>query len=516
MSSTVQFCDKVIERREGESILEALVRTGSDVPFSCKKGSCHVCMLRALSGQPTPESQAGLRDSLRQRGYFLPCQMRGPGDFVVERPQRDDLSAVVLVAAKEFLASDVVRLRLEAGPTFTWLPGQFVNLRRADGLVRSYSLASCAEQDYFLDLHIRRYPDGVMSRWLCDELQVGAELEVQGPYGICHYRTDEPERSLLLIAGGTGLGPLTAIAREALARGHRGMIYLYHGARAAEGLYQDAELRALAAQHDNFHYLGCLSHECHPDHPHGLVPEVAVARHSDLVGWRIFLCGPPAMVQAARWQVVLRGAARQLVHADPFETAAVYLPDDAATVASIRPDDELWAALRHGDGLVEILTDFYNLVFADPRLSPFFHNVTKQRVIEKQFEFLHQLFTGKNIYFGLRPFNAHHWMIISDELFDYREALLEGCMRRYGLADPLIRRWSAIHERFRRDIVKATGRGIVEKGVEHVHEGYDTLPLAAGSLCDGCGGAVAEGTPVRYHVRTGLIYCPSCQVTARI
>lgn len=73
MSSTVQFCDKVIERREGESILEALVRTGSDVPFSCKKGSCHVCMLRALSGQPTPESQAGLRDSLRQRGYFLPC-----------------------------------------------------------------------------------------------------------------------------------------------------------------------------------------------------------------------------------------------------------------------------------------------------------------------------------------------------------------------------------------------------------------------------------------------------------
>ena len=36
------------------------------------------------------------------------------------------------------------------------------------------------------------------------------------------------------------------------------------------------------------------------------------------------------------------------------------------------------------------------------------------------------------------------------------------------------------------------------------------------SLCDGCGGAVEEGTPVRYHVRTGLIYCPRCQVTAKV
>lgn len=511
MPSTVWYRGQAIPRMDGESVLDALIRSGADVSFSCKKGSCQVCMLRASQGQPSPESQAGLRDSLRERNHFLPCQLRTAGDLWVERPQAEDLGVPVMVAAKDRLAPDVVRLRLDAGPNFRWLPGQFVNLRRQDGLVRSYSLASSPERDYFLDLHIRRYADGQMSRWLCDEVEVGAELEVQGPHGRCHYRAQEPSRSLLLIGGGTGLGPLVGIVREALAQGHRGEIFLYHGARQRAGLYLDDELADLAAQHANLHYCGCVSDEDDPGHPRGLVPDIALPRHPGLSGFRVFLAGSPEMVHATRFRVVQQGAARAFIHADPFETQHPHMPDDAATVAAIAPEPELWTALRHGDGLTEILSDFYNRVFADPRLFPFFHNVTKQRVIEKQYEFLHQLFTGNDIYFGLRPFNAHHWMVISDELFDYREELMEDCMRRYGLAEPLIWRWNAIHERFRRDIVKASPRGIVEQGVERYLERFETMLLTVGSLCDGCGQVIAEGTTIRYHVRTGQIYCPACQ-----
>lgn len=513
MPSTVWYRGQAIPRMDGESVLDALIRSGSDVAFSCKKGSCQVCMLRASQGNPSPESQDGLRDSLRERNHFLPCQMRAPGDLWVERPQPEDLGVPVFVAGKDRLASDVVRLRLDAGPNFRWLPGQFVNLRRQDGLTRSYSLASSPEQDYFLDLHIRRYADGQMSRWLCDEVEIGTELEVQGPHGRCHYRKDEPTRSLLLIGGGTGLAPLVGIVHEALRQQHRGEIFLYHGARNRAGLYLDDELRALAAQHENFHYCGCVSEEDAPNAVRGQVPDVALPRHPLLAGWRVFLAGSPEMVQAARFRIVQQGAARGLTHADPFETGHPHSPDDAATVASIQPDPELWAALRQGDGLTAILSDFYNRAFADPRLLPFFHNVTKQRVIEKQFEFLHELFTGNDVYFGLRPFNAHHWMVISDELFDYREDLLEDCMRRYGLAEHLIWRWCGVHERFRRDIVKASPRGIVEQGVERYLERFETMLLTVGSLCDGCSQAIAEGTTIRYHARTGQIYCPTCQAT---
>ena len=513
MTSKVQFGGHSAERRDGESVLDALIRSGSDAAFSCKKGSCHVCLLRAVQGTPDAESQADLRDSLRERGYFLPCQMRGAGDLVVERPRSEDLGTQALVVGKDLLAPDVVRLRLELGGSFGWLPGQFVHLRRTDGTVRSYSSASCADQDYFLDLHIRHDPHGVMSSWIFNTLDLGAEIEVQGPYGSCHYREDELDRSLLMVSGGTGLGPLYAIARDALHKGHRGPIYLYHGARSRPGLYLHTDLHALAERHSNFHYTGCLSEESCPDLPHGLVSDIALGRHPDLADWRIFLCGPPPLVQAARWQAIARGAVRSRIHADPFTTGAPYMPKDAQTVASIAPDPELWAALGHGPGLTAILTDFYDRVFEDARLRPFFHNVTKRRVIEKQYEFLYQLFTGDDVYFGLRPFNAHHWMVISDDLFDYREALFEDCIRRYGLPQPLIQRWMAIHERFRADIVKSSPRGIVEEGVERYLERFDTVPLAVGSICDGCGAEVAEGTIVRYHMRTGLIYCPTCQPT---
>lgn len=511
MTSKVRYGGQLIERRVDESVLDALIRSGSDVPFSCKKGSCHVCMLRAVEGTPDAESQASLRDSLRDRGYFLPCQQRGPGDLSVERPRSEDLSTQALVAAKDRLAPDVVRLRLEPGPAFSWLPGQFVNLRRSDGVLRSYSSASSVEQDYFLDLHIRLDPTGVMTPWIFNNLQPGDDIEIQGPYGSCHYRADEPDRPLLLICGGTGLGPLSAIVKDALHRGHRGPIFLYHGARQRAGLYLDASLRELSQQHPNFQYIACLSQDQGSGYRHGLVSDVAMQDHSNVVDFRIYLCGPPAMVQAARWQVVGRGAQRSRIHADPFTSAAPYMPQDAATVASIAPDPELWAALREGEGLTAILTDFYDRVFVDARLRPFFHNVTKQRVIEKQYEFLHELFTGRDVYFGLRPFNAHHWMVISDDLFDYREALFEDCIRRYGLPEPMIWRWLAIHEKFRCDITKSSPRGIVEDGVERSVEGFDSLQIAIGSICDGCGAAVDEGTMVRYHRRTGHIYCPVCQ-----
>ena len=141
--------------------------------------------------------------------------------------------------------------------------------------------------------------------------------------------------------------------------------------------------------------------------------------------------------------------------------------------------------------------------------------MTRERVIQKQYEFLSDIFTGSGHYFGLRPFNAHHWMVISDELFDYRESVFEGAMRRYGLAEPLVRRWSAIHELFRRELVKTHRRGMVMDGVEQVEvDGYSDERIEVGTLCDGCGAALDEGTMARLHQLTGKLYCLGCSATA--
>lgn len=199
-----------------------------------------------------------------------------------------------------------------------------------------------------------------------------------------------------------------------------------------------------------------------------------------------------------------------LVVTPPDATGGGAQSAPATSKKTVQPDPEMWQALQEGALLSRILEDFYGRVFEDERLAPYFHGVTRQRAIEKQFLFLRQQFTGEKVYFGDRPRNAHHWMVISNELFDYREELMLDCLRRHGLPEPLVQRWRALEERFRSDIVKDAPWKRKMGNVELPLDGYEETVLEIGSLCDGCGSEVDAGVAVRYHVRLGTLYCPDC------
>lgn len=181
---------------------------------------------------------------------------------------------------------------------------------------------------------------------------------------------------------------------------------------------------------------------------------------------------------------------------------------------ALDPDPEMWEALGQGVTLMEILEDFYTRVYDDPRLSPFFAGFSRKWVAQKQYSFMRSKFTGEKIYLGNRPRNAHHWMVISDALFDHREALMEACLRDAGLPPHLIARWRALEEVFRKQIVKAAPIPRKVSGVALPVEGYGTLTLEDGIMCDGCMTPTDAGTTVRYHLRTGATYCPRCRLPA--
>jgi ferredoxin/truncated hemoglobin YjbI len=175
------------------------------------------------------------------------------------------------------------------------------------------------------------------------------------------------------------------------------------------------------------------------------------------------------------------------------------------------PDLDLWRALGEGRLLSEVLVDFYDHVYDDPLLAPFFADVTKQRLIEKQYNFMCQVLTGKDVYFGERPRNAHHWMVISDELLDHREELMESCLRRAGVAEHFVQRLRAIEEIYREDIVKDKPWKKVLFGKELPVEGFDLMMLDDATLCDSCQGEIPPGIQVQYHLRLGKVYCVACR-----
>jgi len=444
-------------------------------------------------------------------------------DLEFAPPSDDDLYFKALVVSKEPLSRDVVRILLEPSLEVNYRSGQFINLRRADGVSRSYSLASVPGEDYYLELHVKRMKGGALSNWLIDESEIDGEIDIQGPNGNGTYSPQSLDQNLLLVGTGTGLAPLVGIARTALVSGHGGQIYLYHGSSTHDGLYLVDELNDLARKSPSFHYIPCVSREAVSEpFRQGRADDVAFAQHTALAGWQVHLAGNPDMVDSASAVASQAGAKHDDIIADAFvlkelrSGPRVYYGEQPVATDSGRrefpPDSEMWAALKEGEVMAAILTDFYTRVFEDSVLSPYFMGVTKQRLIEKVYSFMRQIFTGEKLYFGDRPRNTHHWMVIPDDVFDYREKLMDDCMRRHGLAEHLVERWRAIEESFRGDIVKSRPYGRVVDGIEMpAVEGFGNTVLEVGALCDSCTRILEPGEEVRYHLRLGHIYCGECR-----
>lgn len=306
-----------------ETVLDALSRQGVAVPNSCRKGACQSCMMRAMGGPVPATAQAGLKETLVHEGYFLACQCRPDGDLTLASPDAATSFQQATVVFTEPLADTVQRVVLRPETPLRYHPGQFVNLRRPDGPIRSYSLASLPGSVPELEIHVKRLPDGAVSTWICDTLRSGDSVEIGMPTGRCFYLPAREPQDMLLIGTGTGLAPLFGIARDALRAGHHGDIHLYHGSRTREGLYLHHPLRDLHAAHGNFHYHPCVSGRDVPaDCIAGRADDIALEDFKDLSGWRIYLCGLPEMVHATRKQAYLNGARLADIHADAFELAA--------------------------------------------------------------------------------------------------------------------------------------------------------------------------------------------------
>ena len=316
----IRYDGAVYDCAPSETVLEALLRQGAEVPFSCRKGVCLTCMLRAVDGRLPADAQEGLKDTLRLQAYFLSCVYKPGGDLEIAPPEDAALFGRATVVAVERCASSICRVFLEPATPLFYHAGQFINLRRSDGLMRSYSLASVPQLDSRLELHVKRLHGGRISSWIFERLEPGERVDFQGPNGNCFYVPRQPGQPLLLIGNGSGLAPLIGIARDALHDGHKGPIRLYHGSRRPGGLYLGDTLREMAARHSNFTYFPCVSGERVPSACRaGRAEETAFADHPDLTGWRIFLCGYPPMVHAARKTAFLSGASLDDIYADAFE-----------------------------------------------------------------------------------------------------------------------------------------------------------------------------------------------------
>lgn len=316
--TTIQYRGKAYGCEPEESVLEALLRQGAELDYGCRAGACQACMLKLEQGSVPEQAQKGLKDTQKMEGFFLACscypeqdiELSSAGGAVTQRAK---------VAAIDALSDEIVALSLMPEQVFEYKSGQFINIHKGAGVVRSYSLASVPALNEPLQLHVRRIKNGVVSGWLHDQLKCGDEVEIDGPHGECFYLPGDQQQPILMIGSGTGLAPLYGILRDALQQGHQGDIYLFHGSREPAGLYLQDELTNLTAEHGNVHYQASLSSDIAVEGVvQGRALDLALNQLANLKGYRVYLCGNASMVQQAKKRAFLAGANMQDILADPF------------------------------------------------------------------------------------------------------------------------------------------------------------------------------------------------------
>src|ERR1700730_9220238 len=123
------------------------------------------------------------------------------------------------------------------------LAGQHVDVRLtaedAYQARRSYSIASPPEAPR-VTLTVERLEDGEVSPYLVGEVKVGDKIELRGPIGGYFVWEAGPERPLLLLAGGSRIGPLMAMLRHrASARVKAAALLLFASRMAEHVLFRD-------------------------------------------------------------------------------------------------------------------------------------------------------------------------------------------------------------------------------------------------------------------------------------
>jgi ferredoxin-NADP reductase len=123
-----------------------------------------------------------------------------------------------------------------------------VRLTAEDGYQaeRSYSIASAPGDP--LAITVERLEDGEVSPYLVDEVADGDVFEVRGPIGgYFVWDGDEPE-PVLLVAGGSGVVPLMAMARHRAQVGSTAPMRLLYSSRTWDDVIYRDELETLGIE----------------------------------------------------------------------------------------------------------------------------------------------------------------------------------------------------------------------------------------------------------------------------
>ncbi|WP_367353199.1 cytochrome P450/oxidoreductase [Achromobacter animicus] len=266
-----------------------------------------------------------------------PVRIGEPSSHAITRP--------VVVHSAEAAADGIVRLRLvspDGKPLPRWSPGSHIDVECGDtGLSRQYSLCGDPAETGVFEIAVLREEDGRGgSAWMHANATPGARLRIRGPRN--HFRLDESASKLILIAGGIGITPISAMARRARELGQDYELHYSGRSRACMALADE-----LASLHGDRLHLHVKDEGTRADY--------AALLAEPRAGTQVYACGPQGLLDAlagccAAWPedtLRVEHFHSTLGTLDPSkEQAFEVVLKDSGIVLNVPADQTLLTALR--------------------------------------------------------------------------------------------------------------------------------------------------------------------------
>ncbi|MDT0595348.1 NAD(P)H-flavin reductase [Glaciecola petra] len=158
----------------------------------------------------------------------------------------------VKVISIESLTETVTKIILETNQQSSFKAGQYLQVVMGENDKRPFSIANAPNVKGIIELHIGATPDNPYAYEVLQLASNTKKLKVEIGLGEAYVR--ESDKTMVIIAGGTGYSYAKSILLDTLANQTKRQINLYWGAKTQADLYELAELNALAKTQANFSF----------------------------------------------------------------------------------------------------------------------------------------------------------------------------------------------------------------------------------------------------------------------
>jgi ferredoxin-NADP reductase len=201
---------------------------------------------------------------------------------------------------QESPSSKTFRLVSGSGLMPPFQAGQYISVFLEIGRVRTsraYSISSPPNHAGYFDISVKNVEKGFAAPFMLKKIKPGDSIETSGPSGNFYFNPLIHDKTMVMLAGGSGITPFMSMIREITECGIDRTVYLFYGNRSDKDVMFHDELTRISGRFKNVKYIPVLENKSRKiDCACGYIDGKLIKKVlRGLSGKTFYVCGPSAM-----------------------------------------------------------------------------------------------------------------------------------------------------------------------------------------------------------------------------